>query len=117
MRPAETKRSYTFWWIFQRFSGVVLLLTLLGHMLMVHFSLAEFKAVPLTPEQVAERFANPWMQLFYVVFLLMAIGHGLNGVLNAVDDYIRCDFSRMAATWAVWALGLVLLIWGLFTLV
>ncbi len=117
MSGAEAKRSYTFWWVFQRFSGVLLLITLLGHMLMVHFNLSDFQAVALTPEAVAARFADPFIKLFYALFLLLALPHGINGVLNAVDDYIRNDMLRMAATWSAWTVGLVVLIWGLFTLV
>jgi len=117
MRGAEAKRSYTFWWVFQRFSGVILLITLLGHMLMIHFNLAEFEAVGLKAEDVASRFNDPFMKLFYAMFLLMAIPHGVNGVLNAIDDYIRKDGLRMVFTWAAWALGLVVFIWGMFTLV
>ena len=117
MNQVEAKRSYTFWWIFQRFSGVVLLITLLGHMFIVHFSLVEFKAVPLRPEDVAGRFNDPGMKLFYALFLLMAIPHGINGVLNAVDDYVRHDGLRLALTWAAWLLGLMVFIWGMFSLV
>lgn len=117
MRGAEAKKSYTFWWVFQRFSGVLLLLTLLGHIFMVHFSLAEFEAVGLKPEDVARRFNDPFMKLFYAMFLLMAVPHGINGVINAIDDYIRKDGLRMILTWIAWTVGIVVIIWGMFTLV
>ncbi len=117
MRGADAKRSYTFWWVFQRFSGVLLLFTLLGHIFMVHFNLIDFRAVSLTPEEVARRFADPHMQLFYLLFLLMAVPHGINGLLNAIDDYIRKDGWRLALTWAAWTLGIVVFVWGAFTLV
>lgn len=117
MMKAEAKRSYTFWWFFQRFSGVVLLFILLGHILMVHFNLEDFKAAGLRPEEVAQRYGSPWMKLFYALFLLMAVPHGINGVLNSVDDYLRNDMARMAATWLAWLLGLVIFIWGMLTLV
>ncbi|RJO67786.1 MAG: hypothetical protein C4523_08490 [Myxococcales bacterium] len=113
----HAKRPYTFWWYFQRFSGVVILFTLLAHWFMVHFRLERFEAVSLKPEEVAERYADPLMALFYAVFLLMAIPHGVNGVLNVIDDYIRHDFWRMAATWAAWLLGVVVFLYGFFTLV
>ena len=117
MRGAQAKKSYTFWWVFQRFSGVVLFVTLIGHMMMVHFNLGDFKAVALKPEDLAQRFNDPVMQLFYAVFLLMAIPHGINGALNAIDDYIRHDVWRLVLTWLAWGVGLVILIWGLLTLV
>lgn len=117
MRPAEAKRSYTFWWVFQRFSGVLLLVTLLGHVFMVHFNLLDFKAVSLTPEEVARRYGSSGMRFFYAAFLLLAVPHGINGVLNAVEDYIRHDLWRTAATWAAWTVGLGIMLWGLFTLV
>ncbi len=117
MMGEQSKRSYTFWWVFQRFSGVLLLFTLIGHMIMVHFSLSDFSAVALTPETVAERFNSPFMKLFYALFLIMAIPHGINGALNAVDDYIRNDTLRLVVTWIMWTLALVMFIWGIFTLV
>lgn len=117
MRGARANRSYTFWWVFQRFSGVVLFITLLGHMLMVHFNLMNMQAVALKPEDIARRFNDPVMQLFYLVFLLMALIHGINGALNAVDDYVRNGFWRMVLTWCAWCLGIVLFVWGAFTLV
>ncbi len=117
MNDTQAKRSYTFWWFFQRFSGVLLLVTLLGHIFLVHFNLADFKAVALTPDEVAARYADPLMQLFYALFLILAIPHGVNGVLNAIDDYLRNDLARTAATWAAWALGLAVFVFGMFTLV
>lgn len=117
MRTAEAKRSYTFWWLFQRFSGVLLLFILLGHMLMVHFNLMDFKAQSLKPEEVARRYGDPLMQLFYALFLLMAVVHGMNGLLNTIDDYIRADGTRTIATWLAWTGGLVIFTWGILTLV
>jgi succinate dehydrogenase / fumarate reductase membrane anchor subunit len=117
MRPAEAKRPYTFWWFFQRFTGLFLVIFLLAHMAVAHFKMSEFSATSLTPEGVLARYGDPFFLLFYALFLILAIPHGVNGILNLVDDYIRHDGWRTAATWITWACGLLIFVYGMLTLV
>ena len=112
----RAKRSYTFWWFFQRFTGVVLVVTLLVHMFGQHFSLESGPhRSHLSLDGIAARFENPWWMLFYLVFLFTGLVHGFNGVYNVVDDYIRSPGWRMVCTWGIWFTGIVLFFWGTMT--
>ena len=90
-------------WFVQRITGVVLAITLLAHVWMVHIGFGPAKPVSL--EMVMDRLRSPGMLLFYLVFLYCGAWHGINGLLNVLDDYVRSDKWRGVLVTAAWVMG------------
>jgi succinate dehydrogenase / fumarate reductase, membrane anchor subunit len=91
-------------WAFMRLSGLALVFLAL-----VHFSITHIinDVVETDYDFVAERWRNPLWRLFDWLLLVLALGHGVNGLRWIVDDYVR-DAGRRKATgspgcWWSWA--------------
>ena len=95
LRP---KQSFETWsWFFMRVSGLVLIFLAL-----LHFSITHIlnDVVDTDSGFVRQRWDNPLWRLFDWSLLLLALGHGLNGLRYIIDDYVRRP-ARRAATKAV----------------
>lgn len=54
---------------------------------------------------------------FNLIFLLFALHHGFYGVNNIIADYVRNDFLRVAVQTLAWAVALVLLVVGAYSVI
>lgn len=79
-------------WLFMRFSGIILVFLVIGHMAImltwdsgVHRISAEF---------VKERWSSPGWQIWDLTMLWLAQLHGGNGVRTVIADYSRKDSTR-----------------------
>ncbi len=99
-------------WFFQRFSGLVLIVLLL-----VHFAVLHGGDGTVTYEKVAARLATPAWKTFDLLFLVLGIFHGMNGLLMVIRDYAASGWKRGALYAAVVAAGLVFLVLGCLTVV
>jgi succinate dehydrogenase / fumarate reductase membrane anchor subunit len=81
-------------WFSQRLTGVVLVL-LLG----LHFAIQHFLDTPssgvLDYATVTSRFANPWYKTLDLVFVVLALAHGLNGVWMVTEDFFHKPWQRL----------------------
>ena len=105
------RKSHVMAWFLQRVTGALLLIILLVHIALVHFTFDGGE--PISLEAIHARFSAPGLRFFYFAFLTLAVWHGINGLLNVVDDYLRSDRGRWLATAAAWTLGLYTIGWGL----
>jgi len=109
------KRSFEAWsWAFMRLSGLALVFLSL-----VHFSITHIinDVVETDYNFVAERWRNPAWRLFDWLLLVLALGHGANGLRGIVDDYVRRPGRRRAVLGLVFALTGVLVVVGTLTIV
>ena len=106
--------SGVFQWFFQRISGVFLLLALLTHFWILHFFPPEHGVV--TYENVMARLQHPLWKAFDMLFLLLAIYHGMNGIMIVIHDYIKNSGWRMLAIGLLWIGALYLLTLGSLTI-
>src|SRR5262245_17751302 len=100
-------------WYLQRITGAALLLLLIMHFWVEHFT-AEVRTLEgLTFEVIQRRFfQNPWFVAIDITVLFIALYHGLNGNRN-----IRPDFScgirfRKPLTVAILLVGIIVAYWG-----
>ncbi len=70
-------------WLFQRITGVVLLVGMIIHFRIMHYSGTE----QLTHAVVLERLSNPYWKAFNLLFLLCVIWHGLSGIWGIATEY------------------------------
>jgi succinate dehydrogenase / fumarate reductase membrane anchor subunit len=112
--PVRRKRSPEAWsWAFMRLSGLALVFLAL-----VHFSITHIinDVVETDYDFVAERWHNPLWRLFDWLLLVLALGHGVNGLRWIIDDYVRRPGRRKAAMGLLFGLTGVLVIVGTLTI-
>lgn len=102
--------SESFWWLFQRISGVALVVLLLMHFIVMHFF------GDLSFEQVTARIAMPLWKVIDLSFLFLALVHGLYGVWIVSGDYLHRAGARMAVFCLLALGGIGLLVIGVVTL-
>jgi succinate dehydrogenase / fumarate reductase, membrane anchor subunit len=101
-------------WYLQRITGAALLLLLILHFWVEHFT-TEVREGGLTFEVIQQRFfQNRWFIAIDLAFLLIALYHGLNGVRNIIFDFGRVTARyRMAVTVLLVVVGLIIAYWGI----
>ena len=100
-------------WYLQRITGAALLLLLIMHFWVEHFT-AEVRHNGLTFEVIQRRFfGNPWFVAIDISFLIIALYHGLNGVRNIIFDFgIVTRARRIVVTGLLVIFGLIVAWWG-----
>jgi len=111
MQKDQAVRSgESFWWFFQRLSGVALALLLLLHFVVMHFF------GDLSFAHVTARIAMPLWKVIDVSFLILALWHGLYGLWIITGDYLHQAWLRMAVFFCLSLGGMALAVTGLVTL-
>jgi succinate dehydrogenase / fumarate reductase membrane anchor subunit len=118
-RPAapttpRPKRSPEAWsWAFMRLSGLALVFLALIHFAITHI----VNDVAHTDyDFVAERWHNPAWRFFDWLLLVLALGHGVNGLRWIVDDYVRRPGPRRVVKGVLYGLTGALVVAGTFTI-
>ena len=70
-------------WLFQRVTGAVLVVGMIVHFRIMHYSGSE----QITHEFVLKRISNPYWQVFDLVLLTSVIWHGFSGIWGIAVDY------------------------------
>ena len=100
-------------WYLQRITGAALLLLLIMHFWVEHFTAEVRTPTGLTFEVVQRRFfQNPWFVAIDITFLFIALYHGLNGIRNICLDYTWGTRFRTPITIALLVVGIVVAYWG-----
>ena len=102
-----------FHWFVQRVSGAVLVILLLVHFLLIHY-------VPVgdvTYQKVMVRLSQPGWKLFYMLFLVVGLYHGMNGIWIVVQDYVSRSLWRVTILGLLMVVGLILFMLGSITIV
>lgn len=80
-------------WLFMRFSGVLLVILVFGH-LFVNLWLGEgVKGIDFA--FVAGKWASPFWQVWDLLMLWLGLIHGGNGVRTIINDYARGSTLRL----------------------
>jgi len=82
--------SGSFGWFFQRITGAILFVQLLVHFYIAHRTWNAGHDW----ETIVARIANPYMKMFYLVFVVLGLYHGLNGLWAVIRDYNMCAMTR-----------------------
>ncbi|WP_127783894.1 succinate dehydrogenase hydrophobic membrane anchor subunit [Rhodococcus sp. X156] len=90
-RPAKTNFEM-YGWIFQRVSGLALLVLVLGHLLIMNVLDGGVHRINFA--FVAGRWSSPFWQTWDLLMLWLAELHGANGLRIVINDYARKDSTR-----------------------
>jgi succinate dehydrogenase / fumarate reductase membrane anchor subunit len=108
------KRSGEAWsWAFMRLSGLALVLLALVHFAITHIVTDVART---NYDFVAERWHNPAWRVFDWLLLVLALGHGANGLRWIVDDYVRRLGPRRAVKALLYGLTAALVVAGTLTI-
>ena len=100
--PRRRRVNWEMWgWLYMRFSGVLLVVLIFGHLLVNLFLGDGVKAIDFA--FVAGKLADPFWIVYDMLLLWLALIHGANGMRTIVNDYVTHNGTRRVL---VWALGL-----------
>ena len=115
-RVARPKNFETTAWIWMRYSGVLLIPLVWIHVL-IQDVLVGVHAIDL--DYVALRWATLGWRVYDVALLAFTFAHGMNGLRNVLNDYVRgsrtrraLDLALLAAWFVISAIGAVAIIGG-----
>ena len=80
---SRSKKSGASAWMWQRISGLALVVLTVGHYIMMHYN-------PVTGHDYAaagERLSIPLYKGLYIAFITIGMYHGLQGVYNVIRDF------------------------------
>lgn len=101
-------------WIYMRFSGVILVVLIFGHLFVNLVAGEGVKAIDFA--FVAGKLANPFWIVWDLLLLWLALIHGANGMRSIVNDYARNKRLRFILLGAIGASTAALLILGTLVL-
>jgi succinate dehydrogenase / fumarate reductase, membrane anchor subunit len=111
-RPAGGKELYA--WIFMRASGLALVLLALGHLVIMHL----INSIDnINFEFVAQRYETPFWKVYDLLMLVLALGHGCNGVRTVLEDYLHRPAIRKGSIALLFIVGIALLALGTYVTV
>lgn len=98
-------------WLVQAFSGLLLVLLLLLHMIAHHFvvegGLRNF-------QQVVDYVSNPAIFTITIIFLVVVVIHALLGLRALVMDLGPTERTMQVANWILFIAGAVMVIYGIW---
>jgi succinate dehydrogenase / fumarate reductase membrane anchor subunit len=100
-------------WLYMRFSGVLLVVLIFGHLLVNLFLGEGVKAIDFA--FVAGKLANPFWIVWDTLLLWLAVIHGANGMRTLTNDYARGRL-RVVILVALAGATIVLLVLGTLVL-
>ena len=101
-------------WKWMRFSGLLLIPLAWGHVL-IQDVLVGVHSIDL--DYVALRWASLGWRVYDFLLLAFAFAHGVNGLRQVLNDYIRQDSTRRTVTWFLFGLWLILSLIGAMAIV
>ena len=97
-------------WIYMRFSGVILVVLIFGHLFVNLVAGDGVKAIDFA--FVAGKLANPFWIVWDMLLLWLALIHGANGMRTITNDYATNPTVRRILLGGIFASTAVLLILG-----
>ncbi|MFZ0389248.1 MAG: succinate dehydrogenase, hydrophobic membrane anchor protein [Calditrichia bacterium] len=107
------KGSGSFAWYFQRVTGVVLFIQVLLHFYIAH----KTWDAGHNWETIVQRLSNPYLVTFYLVFVLLGLYHGLNGLWAVIRDYQMKEGVRQTIFGIILVVGISIGVLGILTMV
>ena len=101
-------------WLFMRFSGVVLVFLVIGHLFIG--LMWDGGVYRIDFNYVAQRWASPFWQIWDLSMLWLAQLHGGNGIRTIIADYARKDSTRFWLNSLLGVSMLIVLVVGTYTL-
>jgi succinate dehydrogenase / fumarate reductase membrane anchor subunit len=99
--PYVSDRTGRAQWLLQRVSAVLLVILAGSHFALQHFS----RDAVSTGLTVSWRMNEPLWQGYYALFVVLALYHGVNGLIGILADYAPKPKWRLKINWTLWTLA------------
>ncbi len=99
--PYLSRRTGSTQWLMQRASALLLVGLAFTHFAIQHFT-SDAVSTGLT---VAVRLNNPWWQAYYVLFIVLVLYHGINGLVGIQRDYNPRTWLRVVIEVLLWSVA------------
>ena len=103
------KRRHSFVWLLQAASGVLLVILVLLHMIVQHFTAGEL----LTYDDVVAYLSNPVVFVLETLFLITVTFHALAGVRSVALDLGLNEHQERRLTRILWVAGALMVLYGI----
>lgn len=107
-----SQSSGSFSWIFQRVTGLILVVVMIGHYILMHYTPDSGH----TYDAVLARMQSNWYRVLDLTFVVLAMYHGLNGVWGIFRDYKLKQWQSITIVSILIILGLAFTLWGIKTI-
>jgi len=104
----STKNSGANSWVLQRISGIVLVVLMIGHYILMHYSPESGKSY----EAVLARMSFSWYRIIDLVFVTLGMYHGLNGIWGIFRDFDLKPWLKISVVTILIVLGIAFISWG-----
>ena len=104
--------SGSFGWFFQRITGAILFIQVLVHFYIAHNTWDAGHDWTT----IVQRLSSPYMKAFYLVFVLLGLYHGLNGLWSIIQDYHLSSGIRKLIFGIIFTFGIFLGVLGFITI-
>ncbi|MCK5075360.1 MAG: succinate dehydrogenase, hydrophobic membrane anchor protein [Calditrichia bacterium] len=105
--------SGSFGWFFQRITGLILFIQLFAHFFIAHNTWDAGHDW----QTIVTRLSSPYMRTFYLVFVVLGLYHGLNGVWAVFRDYNMSAMTRKVVFTLIVTAGIFMGMLGIITMV
>lgn len=114
-RAAGKSSNWEKWgWMFMRFSGVLLVILIFGHLFTNLMLGAGISAIDFA--FVGGKLSNPFWMVWDGLMLVLAFIHGGNGMRTIINDYIERDGLRQALHIILGIAVVVMIVLGLLVI-
>ncbi|MBN1919273.1 MAG: succinate dehydrogenase, hydrophobic membrane anchor protein [Verrucomicrobia bacterium] len=111
-----SKNTGSVGWLLQRITAVLLVLLLLAHFIVIHYSGPGTVTFDIVKERLTHQVWGPVWRTITLLLLFTALFHGFNGVWGVLLDYIRKGSVRLWLFSLIVTIGLVLATLGSITI-
>ncbi len=108
----NSRSTGSFSWIFQRVTGLILVVIMIGHFILMHYTPESGH----TYDAVLARMQSNWYRVLDLTFIVLAMYHGLNGVWGIFRDYKLKQWQTIAIITVLIIFGLAFTLWGIKTI-
>ena len=108
----NSRGSGSFSWVFQRVTGLILVVVMIGHYILMHYNPDSGH----TYDAVLARMQSNWYRVLDLTFVVLGMYHGLNGVWGIFRDYKLKSWQTITVMGFVLEVGLAFTLWGIKTI-
>ena len=109
--PRRRRVNWEMWgWLYMRFSGVLLVVLIFGHLYVNLIDGEGVKAIDFG--FVAGKWASPFWQVWDLLILWLALIHGANGMRTIINDYATKPNTRFVLKTLLYFSAFVILVLG-----
>lgn len=108
----SSRGSGSFSWVFQRISGLILVVMMISHYILMHYNPESGH----TYDAVLARMQSNWYRIFDLTFLVLGMYHGLNGIWGIFRDYNLKPWQSISVIGTLIVLGIAFTLWGIKTI-